>query len=263
MTTATFRLAGRSQIIEASVNPSQNTADLNGRTIKPEQIKLDAPVTGTVYGTLLNYQGNLEALSEALNQKPYYEPPKAPILYIKPKNTWIGSGADILLPSDINELEVGASLGIVIEKTATRIKKQAAFDYIAGYTIVNDISVPHFSFFRPAVKHKARDSFCPIGPWVVKKSAIENPDALTIRVFVNGEVMQENNTANLIRSVSKLLKDVTEFMTLYQGDVLLVGVPENAPLVRDQDLVRIEIEGIGALENRVISEERLFGGASL
>ncbi|HWO75186.1 MAG TPA: fumarylacetoacetate hydrolase family protein [Bacillus sp. (in: firmicutes)] len=263
MTTAIFRLAGRLQMIQASVDPINEEFELNGKTYRLDQVNWDVPTSGTVYGTLLNYQGNIETLGDTLFQEPYIQPPKAPILYIKPKNTWLGSGVNIPLPSDLEELEVGAALGIVIGKTATRVSKEKAIDYIAGYTIVNDISVPHTSYFRPAVKQKARDGFCPIGPWIVEQHEILNPDALSIRVYVNGKLKQENNTANLIRPIPQLIQDVTEFMTLYEGDVLLVGVPENAPVVRDHDLVRIEIEGIGALENRIVSEGQLIGGVNL
>src|SRR5690606_5661202 len=120
-----------------------------------------------------------------------------------------------------------------------------AMDFIAGYTVVNDVSVPHESVYRPAIPHKSRDGFCPVGPWIVDRDEVELPDQLAIRVFINGELRQENTTANLIRPISKLLADVTEFMTLSAGDVLLVGIPEQAPRVQTGDFVKIEIEGVG------------------
>ena len=112
--------------------------------------------------------------------------------------------------------------------------EENALTYVAGYTIVNDVSVPHDSVYRPAVQHKARDGFCPIGPWIIDRHEVDNPDDLTIRVFINDKLQQENSTSNLIRSVSRLLADVTEFMTLSPGDVLLVGVPEEAPQAEDR-----------------------------
>jgi 5-oxopent-3-ene-1,2,5-tricarboxylate decarboxylase/2-hydroxyhepta-2,4-diene-1,7-dioate isomerase len=115
--------------------------------------------------------------------------------------------------------------------------------------------VPHDSIYRPAVQHKSRDGFCPIGPWVINQQALENPDDLLIRVYINEELRQENSTTNLIRSVGRLLADVTEFMTLSPGDVLLVGVPEEAPQANIGDIVRIEIAGIGSLENIIVDEK--------
>ncbi|CAH0185846.1 Homoprotocatechuate catabolism bifunctional isomerase/decarboxylase [Peribacillus sp. Bi96] len=230
---------------------------MNGKKYEVSQIKLDIPISGTVYGTLLNYKGTLEALKDEFHHPPYNEPPKGPILYIKPRNTFSSFLNPVPLPKGILELEIGAALGIVISKTATRVKKEHALDYIEGFTIANDISIPHKSVYRPAIRHKARDGFCPVGPWVVSKESISNPDSLGIRVYINGELKQENSTSNLIRSISRLIEDVTDFMTLNSGDVLLVGVPENAPLAKANDQIRIEIDEIGYLENSIIPEEKL------
>ncbi|KON71226.1 4-hydroxyphenylacetate isomerase [Peribacillus butanolivorans] len=216
---------------------------------------LDPPVTGTIYGALLNFKGALEVLGDAVHKAPYQGAPKAPVLYIKPANTLIGHRMAIPVPDDSVELEMGATLGVVIGKTATRVKEEEALSYVSGYTIVNDVSVPHDSIYRPAIKQKARDGFCPVGPWVMPKEAINNPDSLQVKVFINGQLKQENNTHHLIRSVARLISDVTDFMTLRQGDILLTGVPENAPLAKVGDVVRIEIDRIGFLENILVHEK--------
>lgn len=258
MIQARLKLNGQTQPYQATIIPSNGTVQLNGQHYHAKDLPLDVPISGTVYGTLLNYKGNMTDLGEALYQPPYNEPPKAPILYIKPKNTLIGSGQSIPLPTGIDEVEVGASLGIVIGKTATCITEEQAFDFIEGYTIVNDVSVPHDNYYRPAVKHKARDGFCPIGPWVVLKEEVPNPNDLEITVYVNDEIKQVNSTINLIRPIPKLIADITEFMSLYPGDVVLIGVPKNRPLVKADDKIRIQIEGIGFLENTVVKEEELL-----
>jgi 5-oxopent-3-ene-1,2,5-tricarboxylate decarboxylase/2-hydroxyhepta-2,4-diene-1,7-dioate isomerase len=121
---------------------------------------------------------------------------------------------------------------------------------------VNDVSVPHGSFYRPSIRFKCRDGFCPIGTAVVDRARVSNPDALRVRVFVEGVLRQENTTANLIRPTARLIADVTEFMTLAEGDMLLTGVPENAPLARAGQRVAIEIEGVGRLENPLVAEGR-------
>lgn len=217
---------------------------------------MHAPPRGTVYGTLLNYRGALAALGEAVHKPPYKAPPKAPVLYIKPANTWIGDGAPIPVPSDAEALQMGAALGVVIGRTACRVPVDAALDYVAGYTVVNDVSVPHDSFYRPSIRLKCRDGFCPIGATLVERERVPNPDALAVRVFVDGVLRQQNTTANLIRSTARLIADITEFMTLSAGDVLLTGVPENAPLARAGQRVAIEIEGVGRLENPLVAEGR-------
>ncbi|EEL48098.1 fumarylacetoacetate hydrolase family protein [Bacillus mycoides] len=260
MSKVKVKFCGALQVEESEVNLLEGTVKRNERYYEKDELQLDVPITGTIYGTLLNYKGALAALGDSVHELPYKKAPSAPILYIKPVNTIIAGGMSIPLPNGVEELEVGAALGIVIGKKATRVCEEQAMDYIAGYTIVNDISIPHDSVYRPAVKQKARDGFCPVGPWIMGRDAIENPDNLDIQVYINGVLQQENNTENLIRSVARLIVDVTEFMTLNEGDTLLVGVPENPPLVKDGDLIRIEIEGIGSLENKVVLEKELVKG---
>lgn len=257
-----MKLSGILREETVNVDYENQIIEVKGKNVSLQALNLDAPVTGTIYGALLNYKGTMEVMGGAVNEDPYKAPPKAPILYIKPANTVIGYGASIPMPATVDQLEVGAALGLVIGKKATRVAEAEALDYVAGYTVVNDISVPHASVYRPAIIQKCRDGFCPVGPWVIERKAVENPDALTVRVFINGELCQENTTANLIRSVSQLIADVTDFMTLNEGDLLLVGVPENAPLATAGDQIKIEISGVGILENTVVHENELqIGGA--
>jgi 5-oxopent-3-ene-1,2,5-tricarboxylate decarboxylase/2-hydroxyhepta-2,4-diene-1,7-dioate isomerase len=209
-------------------------------------------VAGTVYGVLLNYKGALAALGDAVHQPPYKAPPKAPVLYIKPANTWIGDGAPIPVPADVDALEMGAALGVVIARAACRVPAASALDHVAGYTVVNDVNVPHDSCYRPSIRFKCRDGFCPIGPRV-DPVRVPDPDALAVRVYVDGELRQQNTTVNLVRRTAQLIADVTEFMTLAPGDILLTGVPERAPLARAGQRVAIEIEGVGRLENPLVA----------
>ncbi|HEY0766628.1 MAG TPA: fumarylacetoacetate hydrolase family protein [Steroidobacteraceae bacterium] len=209
-------------------------------------------LSGTVYGALLNHRTALAALGAAVNEPPYQAPPKAPVLYIKPRNTLAASGDRVTVPTDVPELEVGACLGLVIGRTACRLSEAQALEHLAGYLIVNDVSVPHASYHRPSIRFKARDGFCPLGPRVVPRAAIADPDALTIRVYVDDELKHTATTAGLVRPVAKLLADVTDFMTLAPGDVLAVGVASPAPRVRAGQQASIEIDGFGRLENRFV-----------
>ena len=210
------------------------------------------PLEGTVVGALLNYRGELDALGDALSAPPYQAPPKAPILYLKPANTRIGHNHDVVLPADVDGVWVGACLGVVIGRTATRVPAQRAADFIAGYTIVNDLTVPHASYYRPAIRHKCRDGFCPMGPWTVDRDDVPDADALDIAVRINGEIKQRANTSTLVRPIAQLLADVTAFMTLEAGDVLLVGMPENPPLARAGDRIDIDIAHVGTLTTALV-----------
>jgi 5-oxopent-3-ene-1,2,5-tricarboxylate decarboxylase/2-hydroxyhepta-2,4-diene-1,7-dioate isomerase len=210
----------------------------------------DRPALVAVYGVLLNFKSELLALGDAVNQPPYKTPPRAPVLYIKPANTWIGEGDSIPVPAGEPAIQIGATLGIVFGKPAVRVSEQQALDYVAGYRIVNDVRLPHASYFRPAIKQLCRDGFCSLSE-VIDRNKIRDVDALTIRSYVNGKPLQQSNTGDLIRSVPKLIADVTEFMTLAYGDVLLIGVAEGRPSAGIGNRVTIEIEGIGRLENIV------------
>ncbi|MEO8281683.1 MAG: fumarylacetoacetate hydrolase family protein, partial [Ideonella sp.] len=166
------------------------------------------PTRGTVYGTLLNHRDALAALGDQINAAPYKAPPKAPILYIKPRNTVVGHRVPVVLPGDVTELEIGATLGIVIGRTACRVSEAQALDFVAGYTIVNDISVPHASVYRPSMRFKCHDGFCPIGPAIVARSLVADPDALEIVVAIDGATAQRSSTAGLVRPVARLIADV-------------------------------------------------------
>jgi 5-oxopent-3-ene-1,2,5-tricarboxylate decarboxylase/2-hydroxyhepta-2,4-diene-1,7-dioate isomerase len=215
-------------------------------------------LSGAVYGCLMNHRPALAALGDAANAAPYKTAPQAPVLYVKPRNTVVGDGASVVVPADVAELELGAALGLVIGRTACRVRAADAFSHFAGLTLVADISVPHESFYRPSVRFKARDGFCPIGPRVVPLiGALSNPDALSLRVFVDGVCVQTTTTGDRFRGAAQLLADVSEFMTLSPGDVLMLGVSHGAPRVRTRQEAAVEVDRIGRLTMRFVAEEVL------
>src|SRR5258708_9458968 len=189
-------------------------------------------LSGAVYGTLLNHRSALAALGDAVNQPPYGAPPDAPVLYIKPRNTLGKSGSVVRIAVGITELEVGACLGLVIGRTACRVSEPRALDYVAGYLIVADVSIPHASYHRPAIRFKARDGYCPLGPAVTARAAVANPDALTVRTYVADVLVQTASTGDWIRPAARWLTDLTEFMTLPPGDVLPRGGAAPAARIR-------------------------------
>jgi 5-oxopent-3-ene-1,2,5-tricarboxylate decarboxylase / 2-hydroxyhepta-2,4-diene-1,7-dioate isomerase len=213
--------------------------------------------SGNVYGTLLNDRAALDALGASVHEAPYKAPPRSVVLYIKPRNTLAGPGDAVTVPADAPELEVGASVGLVIGRTACRLSEAEALDHLAGFVIVADVGVPHQSYYRPQVRFKARDGFCPIGPRVVAPTAVGDIGRLGIRVFVDGRLAQQASTAGWIRPAARLLADVTDFMTLQPGDVLMTGVPHGAPRVRAGQTVAIEVDGLGRLENRFVAEAKV------
>lgn len=200
--------------------------------------------SGTLFGVALNYQGLLQQHLTAFNAPPYKQPPVKPVLFIKTPNTRNQHGQPVTYPSAVDRLQPGPALGVVIGKDASRVSVENALAHVAGYTIVNEFSLPEDSYYRPAVKAKCRDGFCALGPELVPAAQVPNPQALGIRLLVNGELRQHNNTANCVRSVAQLIAEISEFMTLHAGDVLITGTPEGRVDVLPGDRVTVEIDGL-------------------
>lgn len=211
---------------------------------------LDLPpwqLSGRVYGAMVNHAPLLAALGDAVNQAPYKAAPRAPVLQVKPRNCLAGNGAQVTLPAGVKALDVGASLALVIGRTASRVSRIDALAHLAGVTLAADLSVPHLSHYRPALRERAGDGFCPLGPRVVPLSAIDDVDALPIEVAIDGRVVQQTSTADRVRQVAQLLADVSAFMTLQPGDLLMLGPAADAPQAGAGSQVAISAAGIGTL----------------
>lgn len=206
------------------------------------------PISGTVYGPVLNDRPSLERLGAALNEAPYKAPPKAPALFIKPRNTYTASGVTVTLPTGATALSVAGQLGLVIGRAASRLREEEALDYVAGYLAVIDLSIPHASVYRPAIREKCFDGACPMAAQVADRASVGDPSRLTISTFIDGKLVAERKLDDLVRPAAKLLADVSEFMTLSAGDVLLLGTPLDVPLALPGQRVRVEIAGIGNVE---------------
>jgi 5-oxopent-3-ene-1,2,5-tricarboxylate decarboxylase / 2-hydroxyhepta-2,4-diene-1,7-dioate isomerase len=207
-----------------------------------------------VYGVALNFRAALDALDSQLYQDPYKTPPQAPILYLRPRNTWNTCGAAIPVPAGVEALKMGGTLGIVIGRTACRVKAQNALACVGGYTVVNDASIPHASYFRPAIRERCRDRFCAISAAMAERDAVPDPNEIAIRIHVNGQLRCTASTRDLVRPVERLIAEITEFLTLRPGDILLVGEPHDAPLARSGDRVQVDIDGLAPLRCEVASE---------
>ncbi len=208
--------------------------------------------TGTVYGTLLNHPSFFTQLGDAVNQPPYKGAPKAPVLFIKPRNTFLTAGEPVEVPAEYPELQAAATVGLVIGRDACALSPANALEHVAGYLIVNDVSVPHTNYYRPSIRFKARDGFCPLGT-MVPIAQVTNADNLAMHTYVDGVLMQATNTNQMLRSSRQLLADVTEFMTLSAGDILCLGSVAEAPRVRAGQVVSIDIERLGRLSNPFIA----------
>jgi 5-oxopent-3-ene-1,2,5-tricarboxylate decarboxylase/2-hydroxyhepta-2,4-diene-1,7-dioate isomerase len=195
--------------------------------------------TGTVYGVLLNFREEVEAWASRMNEPPYKAPPKAPVLYVKTANTWSPHGSDIEVPEGVSEVEVGATIGMVMGDGGQ----------VAGYVLMNDLSLPHASFFRPPVKFKCVDGFLGIGPAMRVGG---DPEGFALEVRINGELRHAADFSSLVRSAPRLLADVSEFMTLAPGDVLMLGCNAGRPLANAGDRIEVRAPGFEPLVNTLV-----------
>lgn len=207
---------------------------------------------GTVYGVILNVQGGLEALGDAVNAAPYKAPPKAPVLYIKPSNTFLVGGGAVGVPDGTEELEVQPTLGLVFGRTASRVAEAEALNYVSGLVPAIDVTLPHASVYRPAIRQRCRDGFLPLGAVAAPVSG-----AVDVRVKINGKDAGGFSTAELVRSIPRLIADVTDFITLSPGDVLLVGLGLGSPRAKVGDEVTAELSSVGKVSCTIVPEAQV------
>ncbi len=223
--------------------------DEAGRRHRPEEVVWLPPVQPSkVVGLALNYADHAEELGVRV--------PEEPALFFKPPSSLVGHLAPVVYPSGVRHLHQEVELAVVIGRRCRRVRPEDAYGVVRGYTIANDVTVRDYvgNFYRPPVRAKGYDTFCPVGPWVVE-GEVEDPHALRLRAYVNGSLRQEGTTANLLWKIPDLVALVSEIMTLEPDDLILTGTPRGVDPVYPGDVMRLEVEGIGALENPVVSEE--------
>jgi 5-oxopent-3-ene-1,2,5-tricarboxylate decarboxylase / 2-hydroxyhepta-2,4-diene-1,7-dioate isomerase len=202
---------------------------------------------GTVYGTLLNFQREWALWQARMAQDPYKAAPHAPVLYVKTANTFCPAGQDLLLQDGVHEVDIGATLGLLMGDGGQ----------VVGAALLCDWSVPHISYFRPPVKYRNRDGFLAL-PEHITLGHVADWTALHIEVRINGERVQTVQLRDLLRPMPKLLADVGEFMTLQAGDVLMVGtdcLPDGArPRAQAGDAVELAALGFASVKTLVKGE---------
>ena len=202
----------------------------------------------------LNYHDHAEEGGQEL--------PKAPLLFAKWPNTLIGDGEPIVLPEESEQVDYEAELGVVIGTTAKHVSERDALDVVEGYICVNDVTARDLQFGDGQwTRGKSPDTFCPVGPRLVPREEIEDPQALASRCVLNGETMQDSSTSQMIFSVAEIIAYVTRVITLEPGDLIATGTPAGVGVFRDPkvllqegDEVSVVIEGLGTLTNPVEKE---------
>jgi 5-oxopent-3-ene-1,2,5-tricarboxylate decarboxylase/2-hydroxyhepta-2,4-diene-1,7-dioate isomerase len=235
---------------------------LEGDTVRAAGLELPAeqverwlpPVNpGKILATHLTYRSRAEEYKMA-------RMPSEPSYFMKPPSSLSAHLAPVLRPLGCRFLNYEGEVAVVIGRRCHRVTIDDALDYVGGYTVANDWGVHDFRHADRGsmLRVKGQDGFCPLGPVLVDAGDVD-PEDLTLRTFVNGEQVQEGNTGtDLMFSFAYQIADLARLITLEPGDVLLTGTPANSRPVEPGDMVAVEIEGIGRLENRVVqSEEEL------
>ncbi len=224
------------------------------------------------YGTVLNFSVVPDpskilcvGLNYADHAAEFGDPiPDVPVIFNKCTNALIGDGDPIVVPRVSKKVDYEAELVIVIGKRGRYISPDEAIGFVAGYCCGNDVSARDWQLERPGKQWfigKTFDTFAPVGPWLVTKDEVENPNALGIKLRLNGQTMQNSNTSNFIFTVPKVVSYVSQVMTLNPGDLIFTGTPPGVgggrkpPIfMKPGDVVEVEIDKIGTLRNPVRGE---------
>jgi 2,4-diketo-3-deoxy-L-fuconate hydrolase len=193
-----------------------------------------------------------------------FDMPEAPLLFCKTPNALNGPFDPVLLPRSSDQIDWEVELAVVIGKAGKRIAASQALDHVAGYTVMNDVSgrraqFAHSQWFRG----KSFDTFAPLGPVLVTPDAIGDAQNLCLTAKVNGQLMQEGNTREMLFRIESIIADVSEDITLTPGDIISTGTPAGVGIFRDPpvvlkagDEVECWVEKIGAIRNRIVADER-------
>jgi 2-keto-4-pentenoate hydratase/2-oxohepta-3-ene-1,7-dioic acid hydratase in catechol pathway len=226
-----------------------------------DEVQLRAPVQPRKFlGIGLNYADHIAESG--------MEAPEFPVFFNKQATCVVGPGDDVHMPRVSNLLDYEGELAIVIGERCRHVPEDRASEVIAGYTVANDLSVRDWQLRTPTMTlGKSFDTHGPLGPWVVSGDELGDPHALSIRTFVNDEVRQDGNTGEMIYDCFQQVAHLSQAFTLEPGDVIATGTPAGIGAVRQPfpegllkvgDTVRVEIEGIGSLENTVVEEPEGF-----
>ena len=191
--------------------------------------------------------------------------PTEPILFMKSTSSLTGPFDNIIIPKNSEKTDWEVELGVVIGKKASYVSEEEAMDYVAGYVLHNDVSERAFQLERGGTwdKGKGCDSFAPLGPWLVTKDEIQNPHSLRLWLSLNGKMMQDSNTDDLIFNIPQLISYSSQFMTLLPGDVISTGTPAGVGLgfspniyLKPGDVVELGIDGLGSSKQTVVAYQK-------
>jgi 5-oxopent-3-ene-1,2,5-tricarboxylate decarboxylase/2-hydroxyhepta-2,4-diene-1,7-dioate isomerase len=206
-------------------------------------------IAGTVYGVVLNDRAQLAARAAGFHQDPYKAPPVAPVLYIKPRACFRTGGAAVPVPAELKAVEIAPTVALLLSRDLSRGVAGQVQSAIGAACLALDVCELHDSYYRPAIKQRCREGFLPLGEFAPLPSLTSD-----IVTFIDGREAHRWSLSRLARSIEDLLIDVSAFMTLGAGDVLLVGLPGDAPRATAGQQVRVDMQGLPSLMTSLVKE---------
>jgi 2-keto-4-pentenoate hydratase/2-oxohepta-3-ene-1,7-dioic acid hydratase in catechol pathway len=226
--------------------PYDGLENVSGEGMSLPEVTLLAPCEPTKIVALgLNYRDHAAEFGRPI--------PDEPLLFMKPSTAVIGPDEDIVYPAMSRRVDYEAELAVVIGRTCRHVKAENFRDYVLGYTCINDVTARDLQKKDGQfTRSKSFDTFAPLGPWI--ETAIPDPDNLMVEAYLNGERRQHGNTRNMVFGVATLVSFISRIMTLQPGDVIATGTPAGIGPMAPGDVVEIRVEGIGRLQNRLVTE---------
>ncbi|MGA8943320.1 MAG: fumarylacetoacetate hydrolase family protein [Thermoactinomyces sp.] len=240
-----------SGVIHNAVEETDGNLRLDdGRIVEETDVVWLPPVQPrTAFALGLNYADHANELS--------FRAPAEPLVFLKGPNTFIGHRAKTRRPANVTNMHYECELAVVIGRTARNVKRENAYEYVRGYTVANDYVIRDYleNYYRPNLRAKNHDTCTPLGPWLADKEDVPDPMNLAMRTYVNGKLMQEGSSRDMIFGIPELIAYLSSFMTLSEGDLILTGTPQGVTDIQVGDEVVTEIEGIGRLVNWIVGDE--------
>ncbi len=253
-------------VIERAATGALPTAP-SGETIRLADVVLEAPLPAprrNVWCVGRNYHAHAKELSASVFKANDAKPDGWPIVFTKVPECVVGPHDDVRLPgADVSvQIDYEAELAVVIGKGGKNVSRARALEHVFGYTIVNDVTARDVQMrHQQWDMGKSFDTFCPMGPWIVTADELDGANT-RVRCWVNGVLRQDGSTADMIFDIATLIETVSRGITLYPGDVIATGTPAGVGMglappsyLQHGDLVRIEIDGIGHIENRFVAAD--------
>ena len=232
----------------------------DGRIVQEADVQWLSPFEPrTIFTLALNYADHASELAakSSKDQAAFLTAQRSePVVFLKAGNAVVGHRGLTRRPADAEFMHYECELAVVIGRDARNVKRADALGYVLGYTVANDYAIRNFlePYYRPNLRVKNRDGATALGPWLVPAAEVADPMQLRLTTHVNGKLVQDGTTADMVHDIASLIEFLSGIMTLSAGDVILTGTPKGSVEVRPGDEVVCEVQGVGRLVNTIIED---------